>query len=158
MNTTKNNVLVEMLSENVVSLGVEGLDTPQEVIEYSGNLLKKAGKVNAQYVKDMIEAYDLLGAYIVMAPGLAMPHARPCGNVKENAISFVQLKKPVEFHSENNDPVKVVIALAGVSNDGHIDLLQALSNLLGTQDIVERLSRVINYEELITMIKKEGNG
>lgn len=158
MGTTKNNILVEMLDETVVRFGVRGLDTPHEVIAYSGNLLKEAGKVNEQYVKDMVEAYNLLGPYIVMAPGLAMPHARPCGNVKENAISFVQLKEPVNFQSETNDPVKIVIALAGVSNDGHIDLLQALSALLSTEDIVERLSCVVNYEELITIIKKEGNG
>ena len=156
MSTTKNNVLVQMLDERVVRLGVDGLDTPQSVIEYSGNLLVEAGKVNGQYVKDMVEAYHLLGAYIVMAPGLAMPHARPEGNVKENAVSFVQLRTPVAFHSEANDPVKIVIAVAGVSNDGHIELLQALSSLLSAENIIEKLAEVVSYEELIAMIEKEG--
>lgn len=156
MSTTQNSVLIKMLDENVVRLGVEGLETPQEVIEYSGNLLKEAGKVNEQYVKDMVDAYNVLGAYIVMAPGLAMPHARPGGNVMENAISFVQLKQPVEFHNPSNDPVRVVIALAGASDNGHIDILQELSGLLGLGGIVEKLAEVSSYKELITMIEKEG--
>lgn len=153
MNTT-NSTLEKMLTREVVRLGVEGLKTPQEVIAYGGNLLKEAGKVNEQYVKDMISAYEVLGPYIVMAPGLAMPHARPGGNVKEDGISFLQLKTPVTFHHSSNDPVKLVIALAGTSDNGHIDLLQDLSSLLSCEGVIERLSETSSYEELIKIIKE----
>lgn len=156
MNITKNSTLQKMLTREVVRLGVEGLKTPHEVIAYSGKLLKEAGKVNGQYVEDMIAAYDTLGPYIVMAPGLAMPHARPGGNVTESGISFLQLKTPVKFHHSSNDPVKIVIALAGSSDNGHIDLLQDLSSFLSGNDVIERLSQIASYEELIKIIQKEG--
>lgn len=152
MNTTRNSTLRKLLTREVVRLGVEGLRTPQEVIAYGGGLLKEAGKVNERYIDDMISAYETLGPYIVMAPGLAMPHARPGGNVVENAISFLQLKTPVEFQHSSNDPVKVVITLAGSSDDGHIELLQDLSSFLGEEGMIEQLSLVTSYEELIKMI------
>ena len=152
MNITRNSTLRKLLTREVVRLGVEGLRTPQEVIVYGGGLLKEAGKVNEQYIDDMISAYETLGPYIVMAPGLAMPHARPGGNVMENAVSFLQLKTPVEFQHSSNDPVKVVITLAGSSDNGHIELLQDLSSFLGEEGIIEQLSLVTSYEELIKMI------
>ena len=152
MNITRNSTLRKLLTREVLRLGVEGLRTPQEVIAYGGGLLKEAGKVNEQYIDDMISAYETLGPYIVMAPGLAMPHARPGGNVMENAVSFLQLKTPVEFQHSSNDPVKVVITLAGSSDNGHIELLQDLSSFLGEEGIIEQLSLVTSYEELIKMI------
>ncbi|MDD3361148.1 MAG: PTS sugar transporter subunit IIA [Hespellia sp.] len=148
-------LLRKMLTENVVRLDVEGLSTPQEVIEYSGRLLADAGKTNEAYVKGMVDAYNTLGAYMVMAPGLAMPHARPDGNVKEPCISFVKLKEPVNFHHPCNDPVKIVFALGGVSDDGHIDILKSLSSLLAADHIIERLSVIDTYEELMKLIEKE---
>lgn len=156
MDTVKSNVLGRLMTRDVVRLGVEGPQTPQEVIAYSGRLLKEAGKVKEKYVEDMVAAYDALGAYIVIAPGLAMPHARPGGNVYENAVSFVQLRTPISFAHSCNDPVRIVIALAGVSNDEHIDLLKDLSSLLGTENVIEKLANVSSYEELINIIEKEG--
>jgi PTS system ascorbate-specific IIA component len=152
VNTTKNSTLQKLLTREVVKLGVVGLKTPQEVIAYGGSLLEAAGKVNKQYIKDMILAYESLGPYIVMAPGLAMPHARPGGNVVENGISFLQLKTPVEFQHSSNDPVKIVITLAGASDNGHIDLLQDLSSFLGREGVIEQLSQITSYEELMKMI------
>lgn len=70
----------------------------------------------------------------------------------ENAVSFLQLKTPVEFQHSSNDPVKVVITLAGSSDNGHIELLQDLSSFLGEEGIIEQLSLVTSYEELIKMI------
>ena len=152
MNTTKNSTLRKMLTRKVVRLGVEGLKTPQEVIAYGGSLLEAAGKVNRQYITDMISAYESLGPYIVMAPGLAMPHARPGGNVAENGISFLQLKTPVAFQHSFSEPVKIVITLAGASDNGHIDLLQDLSSFLGGEGVIEQLSQITSYEELMKII------
>lgn len=151
----ENSMLRRLLTEDVVRLDVEGLTTAQEVIEYSGNLLVKAGKANREYVEGMVEAYHTLGAYIVMAPGLAMPHARPGGNVKEPCISFVTLRKGVDFGHPTNDPVRVVFALGGVSDDGHIDILRNLSSLLSADHIIEKLSAVSTYGELVELIEKE---
>lgn len=151
----ENNLLKRLLTEEVVRLDVEGLVSPKDVIEYCGNLLVGAGKVSEEYVERMVDVYNTLGAYMVMAPGLAMPHARPDGNVKESCISFVKLKEPVSFGHPCNDPVKIVFALGGVSDNGHIDILENLGSLLSVDDIVDKLSEVRTYRELVELIEKE---
>ena len=77
------------------------------------------------------------------------------GNVKESCISFVKLKRPVEFRHPCNDPVKIVFTLGGVSDNGHIELLQELSSLLAADNMIDRLSDTDTYEELIKLIEKE---
>ena len=149
------NKLRQMLTREMVRLEVPALLSPEDVIRYSGKILVEAGKVEEQYVNEMIESYRKLGPYMVMAPGLAMPHARPGGNVKEPCISFVKLKEPVNFRHPCNDPVKIVFALGGVSDNGHIELLQDLSSLLAADKMIEKLSAVNTYEELIEPIEKE---
>ena len=149
------NKLRQMLTREMVRLEVPALLSPEDVIRYSGKILVEAGKVEEQYVNEMIESYRKLGPYMVMAPGLAMPHARPGGNVKEPCISFVKLKEPVNFQHPCNDPVKIVFALGGVSDNGHIELLQDLSSLLAADKMIEKLSAVNTYEELIELIEKE---
>ena len=149
------NKLRQMLTREMVRLEVPALLSPEDVIRYSGKILVEAGKVEEQYVNEMIESYRKLGPYMVMAPGLAMPHARPGGNVKEPCISFVKLEEPVNFRHPCNDPVKIVFALGGVSDNGHIELLQDLSSLLAADKMIEKLSAVNTYEELIELIEKE---
>lgn len=149
--------LRQMLTKEMVRLDVPELYSPEEVIEYSGNILVEAGKADMRYVIEMVRSYETLGPYMVMAPGLALPHARPGKNVKEPCISFVKLRKPVEFRHPCNDPVKIVFALGGMSDDGHIELLQDLSSLLVADRMIEKLSAVNTYEELVNLIDKGGD-
>lgn len=154
MCTTNHYTLKTLLKEEVVRLNVDGITTPEEAIRYSGNLLKEAGKVNGCYVEDMVSTYHTLGAYFVLAPGIAMPHARPGDNVMENAVSFVQLKTPIKFQNPDNDPVKLVIALAGISDNGHMELLQDLGHLLQKENMLDKLSNINGYDELINLMEE----
>lgn len=141
-------MLKKILTEDLVALDVTGLTTPEEVIRYSGQLLVKAGKVQPPYVEKMLDAFHSLGPYIVMGPGIAMPHAHAGGDVNCPSISFVRLKEPVVFGHPENDPVVLVFALAGKEHDDHIDILQALSKLLGDEEKQKALTLVADYQEL----------
>ena len=75
------NRLKKMLTEEMVRLDPPLLSTPEEVIEYCGNILVENKKAKAGYVKEMIDSFQRFGPYMVMAPGLALPHASPGGIV-----------------------------------------------------------------------------
>lgn len=145
-------MLTEVLTKGVVQLDVEGLETPEEVIRYGGRLLKEAGRVKQSYIDKMVEAFQTIGPYIVMAPGIAMPHARPSGDVLVPCISLIRLKTPVVFNHPCNDPVKLVFTLGGVEGDSHIELLQDLGKFLEKDNIRDQLLKITTYEELIEMI------
>ena len=145
-------MLTDILTKDVVRLDVEGLTTPEEVIHFSGQLLVNSGKVKETYIEKMEEAFHDLGPYMVMAPGIAMPHARPSGDVSEPCISVLRLKDPVSFHHPFNDPVRLVFALGGVENDSHLALLQELGRFLEDDNVRERLLTITSYGELAKLI------
>ena len=47
--------------------------------------------------------------YYVLGPGLAMPHARPEDGVNRLGLALTVLKEGVNFGSEGNDPVRLLV-------------------------------------------------
>jgi PTS system ascorbate-specific IIA component len=120
----------------------------RESFELAGAGLVQSNRTTNQYTKEMIQAFEELGPYMVIAPGIALAHARPSEAVLETGLSLVTLAKPVEFGSQSNDPVSLVIGLAARDHDGHIDLMAALSELLMNDEKVNLLLNATNEGEV----------
>jgi len=90
--------------------------------------------------------------YIVLAPGLAMPHARPECGALGNSLSVVKLKKPVPFGHPQHDPVSVVLGLVARSESEHLDVMEALADVLGEEGNIERMTGAKSVEELIAVL------
>jgi len=144
-------MLGDYLTREVVQLDVEDLKTPEEVIRYGGQLLMETGKITQGYIEKMIESFSAIGPYIVMAPGIALPHARPSGDVLTPCISMIRLKVPVCFGHFDNDPVQLVFTLGGKEDNSHIAILQELGSFLEKEGIVSKLLKIRSYEELILL-------
>ena len=69
-------LLQDLLSEDNVSFHYPA-ETWEEVIRHGGQLMVDAGFTDPSYTEAMVEVVREMGPYIVLAPGLAMPHARP---------------------------------------------------------------------------------
>jgi PTS system ascorbate-specific IIA component len=99
----------------------------------------------------MVDAFEELGPYMVIAPGIALAHARPSAEVLSTGLSLVTLSESVHFGNTTNDPVSLVIGLAATDHDGHIDLMAALSELLMDVMKVNMLLQATNLEEVRTL-------
>ena len=75
------------------------------------------------YTDQMIETVEKMGPYIVIAPGLALAHSRPSEAVLKTGLSWVRLSTPVKFGNKANDPVSLVIGLAGHDENEHITVM-----------------------------------
>jgi len=111
----------------------------RESFELAGAGLVESGRTLPSYTQEMIQAFEELGPYMVIAPGIALAHARPSASVLETGLSIVTLSTPIEFGSQSNDPVSLVIGLAAIDHDSHIDLMAALSELLMSEEQVTLL-------------------
>ena len=102
-----------------------GVDVPgwQEAIRAACTPLVAAGVVEPRYVDACIDMVRRHGPYVVLAPGIALPHARPEDGVVGVGVSVAVLSFPVEFGHPENDPVDVVIAFGSPDSEQHIDLL-----------------------------------
>jgi PTS system ascorbate-specific IIA component len=88
----------------------------------------------------MIEMIKSEGPYVVIAPGVALPHARPSELVHRTELSMLLLRAPVTFGHPENDPVTMVVALAALDSSAHI---QALAALAGSIADPARLAKIL---------------
>lgn len=133
-------MIKDLLDIDKIELEAEVSDW-KEALRRAGKVLVEEGKIENAYVEKTIQAVEEMGAYIVIMPGVAFGHSRPDETVKESCIQFIRLKEPVEFGSEQNDPVKLVFLFASNDDMGHIGVLQDLAQLLMQPENVEILMK-----------------
>jgi len=145
--------LSEMLTEETIALGLTVCDW-QEAVREAGKLLVKAEKVEPRYVEGMIRMVEEIGPYIVIAPGVALPHARPEDGVREPCMSLVTLDPPVPFGNENNDPVELVVAFGTTNSKGHIEALAELARVLEDADTLDKLKKAVSSQDVLAVLKR----
>ena len=73
----------------------------QEAIDFSMASLLANHYVNANYIQAIKDSTINNGPYYILAPGVAMPHARPeCGALK-TGMSLTLLKQEVQFADDD---------------------------------------------------------
>ena len=137
-------LLQDLLSEDNVSFRYPA-ETWEDVIRHGGQLMVDAGFTDPTYTEAMIDVVRDMGPYIVLAPGLAMPHARPGMGAKQVGAALVTLEKPIDFGSPENDPVSVAIFLCAPNKDEHIQLLTDIATLFEDEEF---LDAAVNFESI----------
>ena len=137
-------LLQDLLSEDNVSFHYPA-ETWEDVIRHGGQLMVDAGFTEPTYTEAMIDVVRDMGPYIVLAPGLAMPHARPEMGAKQVGTALVTLEKPIDFGSPENDPVSVAVFLCAPNKEEHIQLLTDIANLFEDEEF---LDVAVNFESI----------
>lgn len=127
-------------------------NSPEEAIREAGNALCRAGGCSPQYVQAMVDSYRELGPYFVIAPGLALPHARPEQGAMKAQISAIRLREPLAFGHAENDPVQVVLGLSATSSDAHIRLIQHIVTVLSDENNLHTLMHSRDPEQLYRLL------
>ncbi len=150
-------MLLDLITEKTIAVDVEAGDW-KEAIRKAGELLVEQNYVKPDYVEAMIKTAEGMKAYIVITPGVALPHARPEYGVNKVCMSLALLKTPVNFGHPKNDPVKAVIALGAVDNHTHLKALAELSDFLDSQTNIEKLFQCKNVHQVMELFKnKDGS-
>lgn len=147
-NTKKLLPLSELLPPERIELNVK-VNNWQEAICKAGKLLFNSGAVTGGYIDAMIKLAEDLGPYIVIAPGIALPHAATEAGAKQTALSLIKLSDPIYFGNPDNDPVTLVFALSAIDNKVHILALQALAELFLSKDLVNQLFKAESVNSVI---------
>ena len=137
-------LLQDLLSEDNVSFHYPA-ETWEDVIRHGGQLMVDAGFTEPTYTEAMIDVVRDMGPYIVLAPGLAMPHARPEMGAKQVGTALETLEKPIDFGSPENDPVSVAVFLCAPNKEEHIQLLTDIATLFEDEEF---LDAAVNFESI----------
>ena len=144
-------MIEKLLNEEVVDVNIKANNWEEAVIE-AGKLLLKSEKIEERYIGAMIKTVKEMGPYIVMAPGIAMPHGRPDSGVLELGVSVISLENGINFGSSEFDPVKLIFAICAKENKSHIELLQDLSYILDDDDLLEEVKKCTSKKDLLDII------
>jgi len=140
--------LRDLVRPNLVAVDVEVKDW-QEAIRAAGKLMFADGAVEERFADAMIRVAKEFGPYIVVAPGIALPHARPEDGVIKASIAVLRLKTSVNFGNVDNDPVYLVVALAAIDHKQHIQGLSELAAVLGDEENIKKIKECRTKEDLL---------
>ena len=148
----ESHALSALLPRSAIRVGVEAADW-RAAVTAAGDVLVSSGATTPAYTGEMIAAIEQMGPYMVIAPGIALPHARPSPAVLRVGLSVVALARPVPFGHPQNDPVTLVIALAAPDNRAHTQALAALAGLLAEETPRAALLRAERPEEILAAVE-----
>ena len=127
-----------------------------EAVKMGTDMLIDSGAILPDYHDAIINSVKELGPYICIAPNFAMPHARPENGVLKTAFALVTLAEPIYFDGED-EPVDVLITLAGSSSDEHMEGLMQVTQVLDDEDSdtgidLDKLRRCLTKEDVYRVI------
>ncbi|MEG0255544.1 BglG family transcription antiterminator [Vagococcus sp.] len=147
-------MLVEVLHEGLIKVNSQA-KTRDDAVRASGQLLVDNGLAKFSYVDGMLENVAVNGTYIVIAPGIAMPHARPETGALDIGLSIVTLEEPVVFGHPQNDPVSIVVGLCAVDHQSHLKALSELVEILSDEEKIKKINKALTSEEIMSIINSD---
>lgn len=117
----------------------EQVESFEAAIGISAQLLVSSNYASEKYVERVLENYRSLGAYFVVAPGIAIAHASAGADVQSPGLSLLKLNEGVISGVVENDPVKLVFSLCTPDRDQHIELMGDFAQLMSDSEIVNSL-------------------
>ena len=143
--------LKDILIEERVATNVSA-DTWEDAVRAVGRLMVDTGTVEERYIDGMINTAKELGPYIVIAPGIAIPHSRPEDGVLQPCMALITVDPPVNFGNPDNDPVSIVIAFGAVDSEQHVEALRGMAMILSNPDNVAALRAATTREEILQVM------
>lgn len=103
------------------------------------------GYVEQGYVSEVIEAFAENGAYMFIAEGIAIPHARS-EHVRETGFGILKLHEPVRYSGSQS--IDMLICFSSRDNLEHLDVLINIVDYVKTPEFLSHLRSIRTAEEL----------
>ncbi|EKT62460.1 PTS sugar transporter subunit IIA [Providencia burhodogranariea] len=146
-------MLTTLLTPNVIQI-VESANDWREAIHIACTPLIKNQSIEQPYVDAIIHSHEKIGPYYVLGPGIAMPHARPEDGVNQLSLGLTVIKQGVEFGSDGNDPIKLLIVLAATDSNSHIGAIAKLAELFDNQEDIDNIMQSENVDDILKIIAR----
>ncbi len=127
----------------------EEVSTWEDAITKSSKPLLDKGFIEQSYVDAMIDSVKEHGPYIVIAPNIALPHARPEAGSNKVGFSILKLDKPVAFSKEDDHKAQLLIALSCVDSTTHLEILQSIVTILSDEEKNNAIFNAKKVEEIL---------
>ncbi|WP_394252125.1 PTS sugar transporter subunit IIA [Vibrio profundi] len=146
--------ILNLIGDNGIVITQEQNLSVDAALELTCCSLIDNGKVKPSYLEAIKQKHKEIGAYYVLAPKIAMPHARPEDGVNEASLQVTIFKNGVDLESDDNGDVYFSITLAAMDSDSHIQTIMALSELFQNDEDIEAIIAADNQSEIASILEK----
>lgn len=142
--------LENLLTQETITLASR-VDDWASAIRLAAQPLLQRGDIIPRYINAMIDKVKERGPYIVVAPGIAIAHARPEDGVIRTSFAMLKLSDAVQFGPEIKHEVRIVFVLASDDGQSHLGPLSQLTVLLrdkNNRGILEETNDIDSIRQL----------
>lgn len=139
---------LEIFNQNNIELNV-AREAKNAAIQRAGELLKKNGYVQAEYLEGMQKREQSVTTYV--GNGVAIPHGLPeyIPFILKSGLVLLQYPEGVDFGDDNI--AYVLIGIAG-KNDEHLELLSTIALVCQDEENVTRLKLATSKQEVLQIL------
>ncbi|MEJ2677305.1 MAG: phosphoenolpyruvate-utilizing N-terminal domain-containing protein, partial [Acidihalobacter sp.] len=134
-----------------IQLGAQAADKAA-AIRVTGDGLVRTGHIQAGYVDSMLGREEVANTFL--GNGVAIPHGLPKDRelIRQTGIFVAQFPGGVEWN-----PGEIVHLTVGIAarSDEHIEILKNLTHLLDDAQLMARLAKTEDAEEIVRALRRE---
>jgi ascorbate PTS system EIIA or EIIAB component len=142
-----------IIESGTIAVRMEASDWEASVRQ-GGAMMVAAGLVEERYLDAIVDNHRTIGPYFVLAPGIAMPHAKPENGVLKTGYALVTLATPVSFGDAENDPVDILIFAGAVNREEHNqEVVPQVAELCDSDEYIQALRECATVEEATAVLR-----
>ncbi len=150
-------VLADLITENLVLLGVEAV-TKEEALKQTSARLREQGYVKGTFYSALLERESEYPTGLSLPVcDIAIPHVSP-EHVKRSGIAVAVLKHAVKFRRvddpEAEAEVKIIFNIALDRNGKQVEVLQKLMEFISDETVLGSILRAETAEDIIQLVGK----
>ena len=126
----------------------------KQAITLAAQPLLDKESITQAYIKAILNNHQELGPCYILAPGLAMPHARPEDGVNRLGLGLTVIKQGVNFDSEGNDPIRLLITLAASDSNSHVETIAQLAELFMNEEDVAAIIAADTKDDILRILAR----
>ncbi len=142
--------MLSALLKNNIQI-VEKIDKWEDAIHLAASPLLQKKFIEPRYLNQIISNINAYGTYMILTPGVIMPHARPEDGALRTAMSLLRVDDGVMFPN-NNEPVYLFFVLAATDGDSHLDAIVALATLLESEENIAMIKKAPNTDAIHKLV------
>jgi PTS system ascorbate-specific IIA component len=144
-----------LLEKNIIFH--EKVENWEEAVFLVGKPLVENGEVTNDYIDAIIRVNKTYGPYSVVAPGIALLHAKSTDGVNKLCLGLMILKQGVSFGVQKFDPVNILFIIGLPDSHSHLRALQDLINIIrsrGFNESILKCSSAAEAKEIVLLHTK----
>ena len=143
-----------LIESDTIAVGVNAADW-EDAVRTGGAMMVEKGLAEGRYIDAIVDNHKTIGPYFIVAPGIAMPHAKPENGVLKTGYALMTLETPVEFGDEENDPVDILIFAGAINREEHNqEAIPQIAELCDSEEYIEALRNAGDKGAVVSALKR----